>query len=230
MIKHKFQCMKNKYITFVILCLVISSCNYFKHNRIYDKKQFENKEILATEILLQDFLITKRVLQILEKASYCLDEGEQVSKETFDEIIEVINEFSDKCHREKEEKILFPFLKDIKENGKIDFLCQLLMEHVTARELIRNLSELTNKFHQGKKARKKISKVAHTYIKHMRKHIQTEEKVLFPWINKVLTPDDHVLLIKKFEEMNQEEYKSGLYENYVSKIEDLEKQLQIYLE
>ena len=50
------------------------------------------------------------------------------------------------------------------------------MEHVSARDEIRNLAGAVNYIYQGKKAKKKIIKIARRYVKFMDKHIHTEEK------------------------------------------------------
>ncbi|MDO8141609.1 MAG: hemerythrin domain-containing protein, partial [Candidatus Brocadiales bacterium] len=135
-----------------------------------------------------------------------------------------------KCHLEKEDKALFPFLKDVRGGEKKDFLGQLLMEHVSARDEIRNLSGAINYIYQGKKAKKKIIKIARAYIKFMDKHIHTEEKVLFPWINKVLTSDEQMILIRKFEAMEKEDIDGGVHEKYTVVIERLEEQLGLCTE
>ena len=173
--------MKIIFISIVIIsCLSASACTHPTH-RIYEEhKHTDNSDLSASEILHLEFDTTRRVLQILENASNCLDNDKPVSKETFNEIIDVINGFIHKCHQEKEDRLLFPFLKNVRGGEKKDFLGQLLMEHVSARDEIRNLAGAVNYIYQGKKAKKKITKIARSYIKFMDKHIRMEEKVLFP--------------------------------------------------
>lgn len=218
--------MKKNFII-LIFFVCISSCTSSKYHIYQAHEHIENPSSFATEILHREFDTTRRVLQILERASNCLDNDKPVSKEMFHEIVEIISKFTDKSHQEKEDEVLFPFLKNIREGEKKDFLGRLLMEHVSARDEIRDLSLAINNIYQGKKAKKKITKIAYAYIKHMEKHIQTEEKVLFPWVNKVLTRDDQLLLIKKFEVMEKEDIEAGLHEKYTLMIEKLEKQLEL---
>ena len=219
---------RNKYfiITIFASCLCISDCIPSNNTLYCDAGHVQDSSQLATETLQREFEIIKRTLNILEKASYCLDAGKPVSKETFCEIIEIIREFSDKCHQEKEDKVLFPFLKNAQGGEKKDFLGQLLMEHVSARDEIRDLSGAINYIHLGKKYKKKITKIAYAYIKHTKKHIQMEEKSLFPWINKVLTHDDQTMLINKFDEMGKMDISAGVHEKYTTMIEKIEGQLE----
>lgn len=220
--------MKKIFIVIVLIpCTYISPCISSAYSTYQNNKLTIDQSSFATEILRQEFETIRRVLHILEKASHCLDKGKSVPKETFIDIIEIITEFSDRCHQEKEDKILFPFLKDKEEGKKKDFLGRLLMEHVSSRDKIRDLSVSLNNLYLGKKAKRKISKIAHAYIKHTRKHIQTEEKVLFPWINKVLTHDEQILLKNKFETLEKSDIETGVHEKYITMIEEIEKQLEI---
>ncbi|HLE87728.1 MAG TPA: hemerythrin domain-containing protein [Candidatus Brocadiaceae bacterium] len=223
--------MKNIFLPFIITsCFSTFACTPSTY-RIYEEhKHTENPDASATELLHLEFDTTRRVLQILENASNCLDNDKPVSKETFNEIIDVINGFTHKCILEKEDKVLFPFLKEVRGGEKKNFLGQLLMEHVSARDEIRNLSAAVNYIYQGKKAKKKIIKIARAYLKFMDKHIHTEEKVLFPWMNKVLTRDEQMILIKIFESMEEEDIVAGVHEKYTTMIERLEEQLGVCAE
>lgn len=223
--------MKKPFVPAVIsFCICISACTSSKNHIYQGHKYIENQRPSATGMLQQEFKTMKRVLLILEKAADDLNAGNPVSQETFYKIVEIISNFSDKLHQEKEDKILFPFLKDIQGNGKKDFLGRLLMEHVSARDKIRDLSESIINIYQGKKEKKKITKIAHSYIKYVEKHIYTEERTLFPWINKTLTPDEQAVLLKKFEDAEKEYIRAGVYEKYIGMIEELEKQSGLYPE
>ncbi len=220
-----------KYLVPIMMscCIGIPAC-ISPGNRSYQNHEHSENRYLFAEVLYHEFDTIKRVLQILEKAAHCLDADKPVSQETFRQIVEIISKFSDKRHQEKEDKILFPFLKNVHGNEKKDFLGRLLMEHVSARDKIRDLSESIHTIYQGKKAKKKVTKIAYSYIKHMEKHIHTEEKTLFPWIQEVLTHDEQEVLVKKFEEMEKEDVYAGIYEKYIVLIEELEKQLALYSE
>ena len=220
--------MKKIILPFIILpCMYISACTSTNNNTYQDVKTVEPQIQFATDILVREFGNTTRALQVLENASRCLDEGMPIPKETFVRIIEVVSEFNDKCHQEKEDRLLFPMVKD-KEDGKNKhFLGRLLMEHVSSRDMMRDLTTSLENFIQGKKAKKKITKIAYAYVKHTKKHIQTEEKVLFPWVNKVLTSDEQKLLISKFESIEQEKIHAGLHEKYSGMLDELENQLEL---
>ncbi|MBW7899221.1 hypothetical protein B188_27780 [Candidatus Brocadiaceae bacterium B188] len=218
--------MKQFLIPFIVIaCTGITSCTSSK-NRVYQEHtHLENTNQSVTDILHNDFDVVKRVLHLLEKATYCLEHEKPVSKESFQDLVKIISGFSDKHHQEKEDKVLFPALKIKNEGEKKDFLGRLLMEHVSARDEIRNLTSALINFDTGKKAKKKIAKISRSYIRSMNKHIEVEEKLLFPWINKVLTSDEQAMFIKKFNTLEKEDLESGVHEKYSIMIERLEQQL-----
>lgn len=222
--------MKKIFLPALLACFSITACAAPKHGpRLQQTRQVETSQY-ATDTLRSEFEVTERVLRILEKAADDLETDKAVSKESLYEIVEILHVYSHKRHQEKEDKILFPFMKDTRGGEKKDFMGQLLMEHVSARDKLRNVSEAINSVHQGTKARKRISKYARAYIKHVRKHREAEEKILFPWINKVLTRDDQAALQKSFEEKERDENASGLMEKYTAMIENSEKQFGLYSE
>lgn len=223
--------LKRFFILIVVTsCLYISACASSKYRVYQDCKHIEGTASSVTEILHYDLDVVKRMMHILEMASNCLENDKPLSKEVFDDIVEAISGFSDKHHQEKEDKVLFPLLKVKDEGKKKDFLGRLLMGHVSARDEVRNLAKAINNIHHGKKAKKEIVKVARSYVRHMEKHIEMEEKILFPWINKVLTHDEQVMLIKKFEDMEREDIEAGIHEKYSAMIERLEQQLGLCAE
>lgn len=209
----------------VITCTGITACASPKHRAYQEHTHLENTSPTVTDILHNDFDVVKRMLYLLGEVTHCLEHEKSVSKETFQDLVKIISEFSDRHHQEKEDKVLFPALKIKNEGEKRDFLGRLLMEHVSARDEIRNLTTALIYFDQGKKAKKKIARIAHSYIRNMEKHIEMEEKLLFPWINKVLTPDEQAMFMKKFEVLEQEDLETGVHEKYSAMIERVEQQL-----
>ena len=101
------------------------------------------------------------------------------------------------------------------------------MEHISARDRKRALSNAVKGISLGKKARKTIKKAGYGYIKYVKKHLQTEEKVLFPWIDTLLSHDDQLALIERLNAVEEKYISNGLHEKYYIMVETLEKQLGI---
>ncbi|WP_169704134.1 hemerythrin domain-containing protein [Candidatus Kuenenia stuttgartiensis] len=213
----------------IILCLPVFSCANKERITSDSFKNYEGSHAFTTELLRTDFALQKRVLITLEKAIMLMEDNvDSVSKETFEKSIEVISYFFDICHIEKENEILFPFVKNIQGGmEKKDFLGRLLMEHISARDRKRALSDAVKGISLGKKARKTIKKAGYRYIKYVKKHLQTEEKALFPWIDTLLSHDDQFALIERLNAVEEKYISNGLHEKYFIMVETLEKQLGI---
>ncbi len=219
--------MKKIYLFAVIISGVcLGGCFFSKNNRINENNRVEARTTNVTDILNQDFDYMERMAVVLKNAVECLNKGDdRVTRETFTEIVEVIRDFSDKRHQEKEDAVLFPFLKDVHGNENKDLLGQLLMAHVSLRDKIRDLSVSLNGMYLGKKAKKKIANNANTYIRYTMKQINMEKKKLFPWITEMLKSDEQAMLVKKFEDMKKTEVDSGAYEKYTIMLQSLEGQV-----
>lgn len=220
--------MKKIYLFVAIFSWVcIGGCFFGKNNRIGENNLIETRPSYATDILSQEFEYIERMAWVLKNAVECLNKSdERITRETFNEIVEVIREFSDKRHQEKEDTVLFPFLKNMYGNENKDLLGQLLMEHVSLRDKIRDLSVALNSIYMGKKAKRKITKTANAYINYTNKHIRMEKKKLFPWINEILKSDEQAMMVKKFEDMQKAEVDSGIFEKYTLMIRSLEGQVR----
>lgn len=217
---------KTALLVLSIFFVCISACVSQKHYHVYQENNSgENPGYFATDMLQHEFESAERVLQIMEKAANCLNKGDFITQETFRSIIEINREFLDKSHQEKEDKILFPFLKSLRGSEKKDFLGRLLMDHVTARDKIRDMLMSTSSISQGKKAKKKFTKIVYAYIKHMKKHMHMEEEILFPWINKVLTHEEQLTLMNNFKEKEKDFVQADTQGKYTAMIEELERQL-----
>jgi len=100
-----------------------------------------------------------------------------------DEILQsFVKEFWDNnlaSHFESEERLLLPFLEDDK------IARQFLTEHSQIRALIQAISE-----NNHKNVKKDILKLA----KLINDHIRFEERIMFPWLEKTLTPNELIAI------------------------------------
>jgi len=164
------------------------------------------------------------VLKVLESASEKLERGEKVSLSIFQEGVEFVQTFADRCHHSKEENIFFPLLQQrgIPKEGPIGVM---LYEHDLGRGYIRGLSEGIQKLEKGDaSARQKVLDNARAYVELLHGHIWKEDNILFPMADQVLSDADQQSLLKKFEEV-EKEMGEGTHEAFEQKAADLEKQL-----
>jgi len=179
----------------------------------------------AIEVLKNEHRVIEKALKILERAVNKLEKNNEVSLKIFDDPIDFIKVFADKCHHGKEENVLFPTLeaKGIpKEGGPIGVM---LMEHEEGRGYIKALSESIQQYHSSDKTVvNEIVTNALNYINLLSQHIQKEDNILYPMGEEFLNEDDHKELIERFEKIEEERIGSGKHEEYIKLIEKLEKE------
>ena len=179
----------------------------------------------ALEVLKNEHRVIEKALKILEKAINKLKKNDEVSLKIFDDLIDFIKFFADKCHHGKEENVLFPTLeaKGIpREGGPIGVM---LAEHEEGREYVKALSEFIQQYRSGDKTVVNgIITNALNYINLLSQHIQKEDNILYPMGENFLNEDDHKELMEKFEKIEEERIGPGKHEEYIKLIEKLKKE------
>jgi hemerythrin-like domain-containing protein len=179
----------------------------------------------ATEVLMEEHRQIERVLNALEKAAGRLSHGEEVYPRFFSGAAFFTKRFSDRCHHNKEEAVLFPALVENglpKETGPV---AVLLFEHAESRRLNLEMWETIERFQAGdERARDKVIQSTLGYIKLLRQHIYKEDKMLFSMADKVIPANQQeqiydFLSRKEFDEMGDE-----LHEKFFGMAERLEKE------
>ena len=103
------------------------------------------------------------------------------------QIIEFIRTYNDKCHHEKEEKILFPAILESGIPNSADTIHFLINEHEIARECIVDIETNLRDYLAGNTyALENLSSSINKYIFLEEKHIKTENNVLLPMADIVL--------------------------------------------
>jgi hemerythrin-like domain-containing protein len=93
----------------------------------------------ATRQLMDEHEGIKLMLNIIGNICQRLDNKEEIDSKTFDQVIEFLKVFVDKCHHAKEEELLFPALEKAgiaKEGGPIGMMLQ---EHEEGRNLVKSM-------------------------------------------------------------------------------------------
>ncbi len=167
------------------------------------------------EILDHEHRLIEKMLFILEKEVKNAKEG-RGDFSRLAQILDFFLNFTDKCHHQKEEKVLFPILerKGIpKAGGPIGVM---LMEHERGRQLL-----LEMKTSIDKKDGEGLVKPSMAYIELIKDHIWKEDDILYPAGKKVLSSQDTEQLVIEFEKI-EEEMGEGTHQKYILMVEELE--------
>jgi hemerythrin-like domain-containing protein len=179
------------------------------------------KSMRPTDDLVNEHRVIERVLDILTIASNRFEKGQDVDPELFVGVVDFLKIFADKCHHTKEEKLLFVKLIEKGVSGEVGPIAVLMREHQDGRAHVRSLDKLS-KEKMSKTTREGLVKSSRAYVDLLSKHIQKEDKVLYPLANQVLDEEDQKELEKGFERVEEEVMGPGVHERYHKMIEHWE--------
>lgn len=179
----------------------------------------------VTKGLKQEHQDIQHVIDLMEQMSNRLVSGDSSMVPPLREAVDFVRGFADRCHHDKEEKLLFPALEASgvpRQGGPIGVM---LHEHDLGRRYISGVSQGLDDYEAGKEgAADEVAKNVKGYAELLRAHIQKENMVLFPMAEKVLTEPEKADLGEKMEEV---EHKLGerVHHEYLHDITDMEEAL-----
>jgi len=159
--------------------------------------------------LKDDHEVIKKALSLINEVTAKND------IQTLEKIVDFIENFVDKCHHAKEEKVLFPFLEERgipKEGGPIFVM---LYEHNELRELVQKIKDSINnkRFNEVKELLDSLALV-------LLSHIDKEDNVLFPMSEGLISDEEDKELLEKFEGI-EKDFGLERHKGYVEMIDSL---------
>lgn len=189
------------------------------------------KKQKPTEFLKKEHKIIRDIVRILEACAKKIETGEKMDMDILKGSISLINNFTHKYHRRKEETVLFKIAERKKILWGLSNMNVLLHEHEEGSEYVRKLAAMLNQAVSGgiedKKAKKAVLKAIYGYSTLLNSHILEEERRIYPVIENVLSPQEQENIIKGFDRLEEEMIKVGDKERYENLIKDYKKRLGI---
>lgn len=168
-----------------------------------------------TEQLRNDHEAITLALSILEQLAGRLSRGQEVDAAHFEQVLEFVQVFADKCHHGKEEQFLFPALEAAgipRQGGPVGVM---LSEHDHGRALIQQLAGSWRKYKSGDRAvAAELAGSARSYIALLNSHIFKENNVLFPMAEARLSDDTQRQLLEQFDRLEIERIGAGRHEQF----------------
>ncbi len=176
----------------------------------------------ATSILRNEHEAVLAVLDALDKAVNRLVASQEIPFDFFDDVLEFLTVFVDKCHHSKEEEVLFPLLGEggiPVEGGPIG---QMLLEHEQGREYIRQMQQgLTALRRNVVTGRDQLALGARCYSDLLRNHIVKENRVLFVMADSLLQSAAQEEVARQFDEIENNKIGAGPHERLHGKIDQM---------
>ena len=176
--------------------------------------------------LMREHRVIERAVNLLEEVALRLHREEAVDVKTLTLLLRFFKEFTDKCHHGKEERVLFPFLESKgvpREGGPIGVM---FLEHDIGRRLIKALDENLKYINVDPEARRDIVDNALSYVKLLREHIFKEDNILFKIASELMSVDEDKRLVEEFEEIEVNTIGSGLHEQLIKLLDEVEELLR----
>ena len=168
-----------------------------------------------TDILRHEHEVILMVLGAAEREAGRIEDGRPVDGDKVAQVLEFSRHFVDRCHHAKEEKFLFPKMRERSPHAAEGPLSVMLGEHEEGRRLVREIAELLPPARNGDPAAlKNLAEKLVFYVDLLDAHIDKEDNVLFPLADNVLRPEDQKALLAAFEKIEAEELGEGVHEKY----------------
>lgn len=178
----------------------------------------------ATEELKHEHRATERMLDLLDRICDRLEDGLAVEPNHLVELLDFIRTFTDQCHHGKEEAFLFPAMEEAGVEIIGGPIGVMLQEHEIGRAHVEQLANAIGRYRAGDRtAAGAIVLNARAYVRHLRQHIEKEDKVLFPMAEASLTPEQDAFLIERFAEVEQDRVGAGRHEAFHEMLDRLSK-------
>jgi len=133
------------------------------------------------------------------------------------QVVEFFQVFADKCHHGKEEKLLFPKLKEV-NLPRIVSLAVILDEHARGRDHVRKI-----KWEVENKNTEEMQKELGEYMNLLTFHIKKEDEIMFPIAAKQLPQKTQDELSKGFKKVEKEVIGKGKHKEFIDLIDSLQK-------
>ena len=181
----------------------------------------------ATQQLKDEHEGIKLMLNIMEVISNDLENGKKLNAAHYENILDFIKVFADKCHHGKEETILFPAMEAKGYSHDTGPIAVMLDEHTLGRGYIKSLS---NSFEAYKNDNTKgiagICRKLTQLCNLLRAHIDKENNVLFMMADRALNENEQHEIFEAFEQLETEVIGKGKHKQYHALLKELK---SIYL-
>ena len=103
----------------------------------------------ATQVLMDEHQGIERMLAAMEAQIPRLEAGDGGAVPLFEQGVDFLRNFADRCHHHKEELLLFPLLVERGVPSQGGPVGVMLAEHETGRAEIRAMDEAIRRYHAG---------------------------------------------------------------------------------
>ena len=174
-----------------------------------------DEQLAPTDILKHEHTVVLLVVDAMDREAQAIRGGAPVRADEVTKMVAFMREFTDGCHHNKEEKVLFPTLQAAQPGGQRPGHRDAGRARAGAGSTrARSPRRCRRPPRATAAAAAAVADNLAGYAELLRAHIEKENQVLFPFAERTLSADDKVRLAQEFERIEEEETGAGVHEKY----------------
>ncbi|HIW20685.1 MAG TPA: hemerythrin domain-containing protein [Candidatus Dorea intestinavium] len=180
----------------------------------------------SIELLVEEHENIKRMLDVVHKAAISALEGGEINVDDFKKMVDFIRRYADKTHHGKEEHFMFKVMVEELGNIAKNLVSHgMLVEHDLARLYVSQLDAALDSYKENKDTESKwaIIVAAGSYEQLLRRHIDKENGVAYPFGEKNLSPKSLEWIEEQTNEFEANEENAKERDYQLSVLTELEK-------
>jgi hemerythrin-like domain-containing protein len=184
----------------------------------------EETSVSAVEDLMREHGVLDRLLLVYEEILRRMDADRPFPPEALREATNIIRDFIQDYHERLEEK--YVFVKFRYAQAFEEMIATLQRQHEAGRLLVQDIISCEGLRSPDEK--KKLAAFMRAFIRMYHPHMAREDTIVFPTFHALLYSSEYDMLGDIFEQQEVRHLGSGGFDKIVSRVEALEKKLDIY--
>jgi hemerythrin-like domain-containing protein len=186
-------------------------------------KTAESVPVTATEDLMREHGVLRRILLIYEAGARRIAGGEDIDPLVFTQAAETMRDFIHDYHEKSEEEYVFPRFK--KAGRMVELVDVLLVQHSAGRKLTERILENAEPSRGSKEKRQAMIDALQASITLYGPHAAREDTDIFPTLRSLMTPNEFEQLGEALEKAETAKFGSDGFEKMAKKVEQIEKRI-----
>jgi hemerythrin-like domain-containing protein len=187
------------------------------------KKTAEAIPVTATEDLMREHGVLRRILLIYEAGARRIGQGEDIDPAVFSQAAETMRDFIHDYHEKSEEEHVFPRFK--KAGRMVELVDVLLVQHTAGRKLTERILQTAEPSRGNKEQRQAMIDAMQASITLYGPHAAREDTNIFPTLRSLMTPNEFEELGETLEKAETAKFGGDGFEKMAKRVEQLEKRI-----
>ena len=187
------------------------------------KKTAESVPVTATEDLMREHGVLRRLLLIYEAGARRIGQGEDIDPIVFTQAAETMRDFIHDYHEKSEEEQIFPRFK--KAGRMVELVEILQVQHTAGRKLTDRILQTAEASRGNKEQRAAMIEAMQATITLYRPHAAREDTNIFPTLRSLMTPNEFEELGETLEKAEVAKFGNDGFEKMAKRVEQLEKRI-----